>query len=382
MKRKLLIGFAGLALLAAGAGLFYVTQSSHHSAATSAPAAIEPTGDPVRDSVRKAIAFLKTRQESDGEFSAGMIDPKPAYTALVVDSLARCPEVEQLRREPFFNRAVQAIVAHQQPDGGIYTPRLGLDGYCTAISIMALRNAGDPALAPVVEKAKGYLSGCQVDADGNYRGGFGYSKGADKADLSNTTMALEALREAGIAKDDPIYKRAQAFLDACHNDSESNKAKWAGNDGGFIYRPGESKAGSYDDAGVERYRSYGLMSYAGLLSFLTAYVDKSDPRVRSSFRWVQANWDLENNRNLGPRGLYYYYLTMAKALSAYGEREVTTADGVKHDWPAELAKAIVARQAPDGSWKNDDKTWHENDEVLVTAYMVRALSICSRAAMR
>ena len=73
---------------------------------------------------------------------------------------------------------------------------------------------------------------------------------------------------------------------------------------------------------------------------------------------------------------------MAKALEAYGERTVTTSDGAKHDWPTELAKAIVARQATDGSFKNDDKTWHENDEVLVTAYMVRALTICHRCATK
>src|SRR5262245_51383463 len=83
MKKKLLIALAGLGLLVAAAGLFYVTQSSHHSAPSGAPAAIEATGDPVRDSMRRAIAWLRTRQEADGEFSAGMIDPKPAYTALV-----------------------------------------------------------------------------------------------------------------------------------------------------------------------------------------------------------------------------------------------------------------------------------------------------------
>jgi squalene-hopene/tetraprenyl-beta-curcumene cyclase len=248
---------------------------------------------------------------------------------------------------------------------------------------MAHNHVSDPSVADAKAKARAYLASCQVDADGNYRGSFGYTKGKNKGDLSNTAMALEALRETGLKKDDPICQRVQQFLTAVQNDSESNKAPWATSDGGFIYRPGESKAGSYrDEKGVERFRSYGLMSYAGLLSFLTAYVDKGDPRVQSAWKWVQNNWDLENNRNLQQKGLFYYYLTMAKALQAYGDKQVKTADGQSHDWPQELAHAILIRQAPDGSWKNPDKTWYENDEVLVTAYMVRALSICHDAGAK
>jgi squalene-hopene/tetraprenyl-beta-curcumene cyclase len=238
---------------------------------------------------------------------------------------------------------------------------------------MALTHAGDPGLAPVIDRARAYMRDCQVDATG----GFGYSKGASKADLSNTAVALEALRASGVAKEDPVFKNVQRFLDSCHNDSESNKAAWATADGGFVYRPGESKAGSYRDAsGVERHRSYGLMSYAGLLSFLTAYVERDDPRVASAWRWVSENWDLDSNRNLGQKGLYYYYLTMTKALAAHGERVVTTKEGVKHEWPRELAEAIIARQRVDGSWQNEEPTWYEGDPVLVTAYMIRALSVC------
>ncbi len=367
-----------LALVLGGLGAFAWTQQTHHSAPTGAPRAIEPSGDPIRDGVRKALAWMETRQEADGEFSAGMLDPKPAYTALVCDAAARSPERVRSSTHPWFAKALAAIARHQQEDGGIYTPRLSLDGYCTAISLMALIHAEDASFAQVVSRAQTYVASCQVGPDGGIMaGGFGYSKGASKADLSNTAVALEALRAAGVKEDDPAFKNAVKFIDSVHNDSETNKASWATNDGGSIYRPGESKAGSYtDEKGVVRYKSYGLMSYASLLSFLTAYVDRNDGRVKSSIKWVKSNWDLENNRNLGQKGLFYYYLMMAKALAAYGERTIVTDDGVKHDWPTELAKAILARQNPDGSFQNTDKTWYETDSVLVTAYMIRALSIC------
>lgn len=382
--RKLLKVVLGVVLLLAALGVFAWTQQTHHSAPSGAPRPIAPTGDAVRDGIRRALAWMETRQEADGEFSAGMLDPKPAYTALVCDAAARSPERVRASTHPWFGKALAAIASHQQEDGGIYTPKLSLDGYCTAISLMALRHAEDPRYAPIVERARAYVASCQVGPDGGVMaGGFGYSKGATKADLSNTAVALEALRAAGVKEDDPVYKNAVQFVDAVHNDSETNKAPWATNDGGSIYRPGESKAGSYtDEKGVVRHKSYGLMSYASLLSFLTAYVDRGDARVKSSLRWVQSNWDLENNRNLGSKGLFYYYLMMAKALAAYGERFITTDDGVKHDWAVELSQAILARQKPDGSFQNADKTWYETDSVLVTAYMIRALSICSERTAR
>ena len=207
-------------------------------------------------------------------------------------------------------------------------------------------------------------------------GGMGYGQ-SSRSDLSNTAMAIEALRDMGLSEEDEAFKRAVSFITICQNSNETNPEVWAGTDGGFIYRPGESNAGEYeDDDGTPRYRSYGLMSYAGLVSFLWAGVDRDDPRVRSAFRWVRDNWTLEENRNVGNAGLYYYYLTMAKALGAYGQRMIETADGKTHDWPVELSEKVISLQRPDGSWANENRRWFEEDSVLVTAYMVRALSIC------
>jgi squalene-hopene/tetraprenyl-beta-curcumene cyclase len=98
--------------------------------------------------------------------------------------------------------------------------------------------------------------------------------------------------------------------------------------------------------------------------------------VKSAFRWVRENWTLEENKNIGNQGLYYYYLTMAKALSTYGQRIIETTDGKKHDWPMELSERILSLQKKDGSWVNENGRWYEDDPVLVTAYMIRALTIC------
>ncbi|MHC4913859.1 MAG: prenyltransferase/squalene oxidase repeat-containing protein [Planctomycetota bacterium] len=360
-----------LIVLAIGIYPFLRSQMPHHTV-SGTPAAIEPSGDRVLDSIRRGVEYLKVHQEPDGEFSAGLLDPKPAFTALVVDTLARCPDRYD-SKTPWVKKALDAIVSHQQPDGGLYTPRLGMGNYCTSVAIMALEGTKDPAYAPVIRKASDYLRGLQHSS-----GGTSYNAGG-RPDMSNTMMTLEALKAAGLDESSEEFKRAAAFVSLCQNNSETNSSEYAAvvNDGGGIYRPGESKAGEVVGRdGRVGFKSYGLMSYAVLVSFLWIGVHRDDARVKSAFKWVQNNWTLEENRNLGNSGLYYYYLTMAKALRTYGQREITTADGKVHDWPVELADKIISLQKPDGSWRNENNQWFESDSVLVTAYMVRTLTIC------
>jgi len=370
IKRIVLGLVIAVAVLGIASWIFVKSQMTHHTV-SGTPEAIKPSGDRLLDSLRRGVEYLKIHQEPDGEFSAGLLDPKPAFTAMVVDTLARCPDRYDEKHE-FVARAVKAIVSHQQPDGGIYTPTLGVGNYCTSVSIMALSTMKNPAYEGVIKRARRYVTGVQQPD-----GGTGYNP-TSRSDLSNTLMSVEALKAAGLDENSEAFKRAAAFASLCQNNAETNKMEFAAvvNDGGFVYRPGESKAGEVKVRGRVGYKSYGLMSYAGLVVFLWAGVGRDDPRVTSAFRWVQNNWTLEENRNLKDAGLYYYYLTMAKALRAYGRRRIKTSDGVVHDWAQELADKIVSLQKPDGSWANTNSQWFENDSILVTAYTVRTLSIC------
>ncbi len=370
--KKIMIAVAGLIVFLALAGYVFVkTQMTHHSV-TGTPAAVQPSGDEVLDAIRRGIEFLRVHQEPDGEFSAGILDPKPAFTALVVDSIVHSPD-RLNEKTPFVARAVKAILSHQQEDGGIYTPALGLGNYCTSACIMALTGLNNPKHEPVIKRARDFVMGVQHES-----GGMGYGDGGDP-DMSNTAMSLEALRKAGVPEDSDVFKRAAAFISRCQNSSESNPEVWAADDGGFIYRPANSKAGTRTTPdGKTEYISYGLMSYAGLVSFLWANVDRDEERVKSAFRWVRENWTLQENKNIGNQGLYYYYLTMAKALQVYGVRIIETTDGKKHDWPVELSERVISLQKDDGSWVNENGRWFEDDAVLVTAYMIRALTVCHK----
>src|SRR5690606_24431948 len=105
-------------------------------------------------------------------------------------------------------------------------------------------------------------------------GGWNYGGNRGRPDASNTAVAIDALHDAGLDKEDPAFKNAVTFLSRLQNHSETNPADWAGEDGGFIYTPGkegqgESSAGEYTDAeGNRRLRSYGAMTYAGLKSMI------------------------------------------------------------------------------------------------------------------
>ena len=57
-----------------------------------------------------------------------------------------------------------------------------------------------------------------------------------------------------------------------------------------------------------------------------------DPRVKAATDWVKKFYSLEENPGLGPQGLYYYYHTFAKALSAMEVDQFEDASGKKHDW--------------------------------------------------
>ena len=117
------------------------------------------------------------------------------------------------------------------------------------------------------------------------------------------------------------------------------------------------------------------MSYAGLKSYIYANLHKDDPRVVAAVNWLKKNYSVDENPALGAQGLYYYYLTLTKALTAYGDDTFTDAAGKTHDWRHELMKKLVSLQKFEGFWVNENNRWWEGDPVLVTSYSLLALEI-------
>lgn len=342
-----------------------------------------------RAAQKRGLDWLAARQRPDGCWS----NPDfPALTALSLWAFARS---DHPARAQAVSNAVKFILTCIQPDGGIYrkVPGKGggLSNYNTAICMVALHLTGDPALAAVVQNARKFVAAAQhLEGDDMYRGGMGYDKATGRAyaDLSDTVVAYEAmrltqgvedLRPAGDKKVDLDWKAATQFLARVQNKTESGPD----NSGGFIYRPDESKAGATTNKdGVVVLRSFGSMTYAGILSLIYADVAKDDPRVRSAFAWAMKHWSLEENPGMGAQGLFYFYNIMAKCLAVYGAEKVP-AGGQNNlvPWRTEMVQKLVKLQrfekdgTGQGYWVNDNNRFWEGDQVLVTAYTLIALDV-------
>jgi len=331
------------------------------------------------ETLKKATAYLSTKgQAADGSFSA---QAGPAITAIVAAGLL---DNGRAAGDPTVAKALKYLEGFVRSDGGIYAEGSRIKNYETCVALLTFKSAnkGD-RYDKLIKNADAFIRGLQVDgADGRDPsnvefGGVGYGN-ATRPDLSNTSFLVEALKASGGKQDDEAIQNALVFISRCQNlETEHNTTQFAAKnpDGGFYYTPigGENPADKTPEGGL---RSYGSMTYAGLKSMIFAGVGPDDPRVKAATKWIQKNYDLENNPGLGSAGLYYYYQLFAKALDALGADTLEDADGKEHNWRSELVAELAKRQKSDGSWVNDNKQWLESDPNLVTGFALLALSHC------
>lgn len=335
--------------------------------------------------IEKGNAYLQSKQSPKGIWGD---DSYPAMTALACTAAMRSPDLAGKPIPASLEKAYRFILDSQKEDGSIYNK--GLASYNTSVCMMALMAAPGNTYDKAILKARAYLVSQQTHfaPDSPYTGGIGYG-GADAppvADLSNTTLALEAIKySAKLAKDsrhgpqpDLDWQAAIDFISRCQQPESTPDA----NDrGGFRYRPQQPEP--LPEAGKEPRRSsrgpqepgnaYGSMTYAGLQSLIYANLGKDDPRVKAALAWLASHYTVDENPGIGIDGLYYYYQAMAKALSAAGIDRLPLKDGSSIDWRQNLAAKIVSLQQADGSWVNTSNRWWEKDPILVTAYCVLAL---------
>ena len=354
----------------------------------------ESFANEVSRAIDRGLGWLQVNQNSNGWWSTA---DQPAVTALALTAFKGDPADRYGKDEPaWLKRGYGFLLGCVRPDGGIHQSNLVT--YNTAISMTALGAAGKPDYHPIIRNARRFLIGLQRDfgeqgkLDDVYDGGIGYGSKYPHSDMGNTLAALEALyysKHLAADKDtgpgsDLNYAAAIHFLQNCQSLPSHNKQPWASDDskhrGGFIYYPGYSMAGAETNAATGRValRSYGSISYAGMLSYIYAGLKNDDPRITAVFDWLRANFTLEENPGMGPQGYYFYLHTMAKALAARGVDSLELKDGRKVDWRHDLAMKLINLQQRDGSWANDNNRWWEKDPSLVTSYAVLTLEMVWR----
>jgi squalene-hopene/tetraprenyl-beta-curcumene cyclase len=353
-----------------------------------------PTRQEVRDAIERGLTFLQKAQNSNGWWST---PDQPAVTALVLTAMNLEPTQRfQRSRTSEMNRGFDYLLSCVRPDGSIQ--KAGLANYNTSLALMALTSAADTNFIPVVLKAREFLASTQIDRgvkgtnDTPFDGGVGYGSKYDHSDMNNTLVAIEAMRasESLFPKDFPStvspvadldWKAVVRFLENCQNLPGTNTSDRVSTDpkdrGGFFYYPGHSMAGAITNSQTGRValRSYGSMSYGGLLSFIYAKLSQEDPRVVAVKDWLRSNYTLEENPGMGKQGYFYYLYLLTKALTAAGEDRLPQAKGAEILWRDEVAGRLLQLQRADGSWANPEPRWWEADSVLVTSYAVMALEL-------
>lgn len=338
-----------------------------------------------QQTIKKGVQYLLSKQHEEGYWGEPTL---PALTAFPLRAILMDPAYDHEKPHPAVVKGLDWLVSKQQEDGGIYVQ--GMATYCTSSSIMALYAADPQKYKQSIIKARGFLIGQQTDwgvkgaDDSEFDGGVGYGGTYEHSDMSNTHFALESLYHTRALATDSgeenvkelDWAAALRFVTRCQNLQDTNDHEKSGDDGSFVYFPGNSKAGEAVDSKTGRValRGYGSMSYAGLLSLVYSDLDADDPRVKAVLGWLKDNYTLAENPGMGGQGLFYYYHAMAKSLIAANKGYLEGKDGLKIDWRSELATTVINTQREDGSWLNDTSRWMENDPILVTSYAVMTLA--------
>ncbi len=377
--------------------LLFLAATSSQGAEQAAFVAAQPDASfrhELEHSIDLGLAWLRANQNTNGWWST---PDDPAVTALALAAVLAEPSGRFRTNSPAdIKQGFHYLLACVQPDGSIQRGKLA--NYNTALSMTVLALSGDPSYNEILRRGRAFLIGSQIDLDeagkpaSRFAGGMGYGDKVRQSDLVNTLTALEALRATEfLVRDNSAAKgrelnwnAAIQFIQNCQNLPRFNTQSWVSAKskdlGGFVYTPGESKAGgeTNSDTGRVALRSYGSISYAGLLSYIYADVKGDDPRVRGVLDWLRSNYTLEENPGMGEQGLYYYFHLMTKGLDAAGVDQIELKDGRRINWRREVAMHLLDLQQRDGSWVNRSNRWWEKDPALVTAYSLLTLEILWR----
>ena len=385
-----------------------------HRAAADEPAVESLPQQAAEIAIQRGFDWLTRVQQDSGAWSNTNF---PALTAMPLWAMVRSEREDLLPNMLRATAFILSCVKESGPEkGAIYQPVEGrrgggLSNYNTALSAIALHAVQNSPLfattdttnvfqnlVPILLDARAFMASSQYLGESLHYGGMGYDPPTERsyADLSNSYIGYEAMRmtqdleefRPGSARVDLNWEAAITFLQRVQNLPEYNDRPWATEDpaekGGFAYRPDtfrEDFGAFTDEDGILRYRSAKTMTYAGLLSYLYAGIDKDDPRIEAALDWIRANWN-PNLPNRNPElagtpsemgGYYYYLIALTRALDAYGEETITLPDGTQINWRNEVISAIVARQQEEGFWINEYGRYWEADPVLVTAYSLLAL---------
>lgn len=326
--------------------------------------------------MQRGAALLVTRQQPDGGWYSrtyAALRDGWSVTPLVTLALRMSPQEGSV---PGAYRRGVAFVARLP---GKRAPEVGYPIHAYAIGALVLGAPDNKVRYPREHAALvAAVRELQLDAAHGWSasevsfGGWGYAFDARRtadpgsgelptANLSATVLAIGALVLGGVPVDDPALVSARGFVERCQN-----------GDGGMFFSPAElgaNKAGS-DATGP---RSYGSMTADGIRALLRLARPLGDPKVVAAIEFLSKHFDASKNPGAFPAGdevrressYYYWTWSVAHVARHLGHRA----------WAEALVDQLLARQQPDGSWRNPATEMREDDPLVATPFALAALGL-------
>jgi squalene-hopene/tetraprenyl-beta-curcumene cyclase len=370
-----------------------------------------PRLERIGHALASAEHYLIGRQNADGTWRSdtyGVFKDGPSLTPLVLDTLLRSGSSDECHVACGKAAAYLAAMVHADRTINGGPNGLSYPLYTSALAIRVLSQPGNEKHRKARDAWLAFLRKRQLTEDLGWQpadkpyGGWGYCHDIPRkpkpgeptlplteSNLSATVFALEALKAAGCASDDPAFQKALVFVERCQNFCDHAKEQDPAFDNGgffFIYDDAvRNKAGTAgkDRTGRERFYSYGSTTADGLRGLLACGLPKAHPRVLAARQWLETHFDparhpgnYNQDREVNRSAVYYYYCwSLAQAFSTMGVRQIDTEAGTVY-WAEAMAEELISRQEKDGSWSNPAVAVREDDPVVATSLAAGALAVC------
>jgi hypothetical protein len=252
------------------------------------------------------------------------------------------------------------------------TVPLGIEGsraeypvYATALALLAFQRhrPGSPAVEPL----RAWLAGAQLVAGWEGTPAYGgFPMGGvlrpvppypGHVDLSMTRRALQAL-----GPDPAVSEPARRFLAACRRGD------------GAIYSPVAEPLNKGAPGPDGRSGPYGTPTADFVLASLAVGVPRADPGLATPLAWLHAHVTSEENPGVSGGPVAEYAPAMTLLWLASLAEVLAVAPTPAGDAADRVAGAVIARQGPDGLWKNTSGLQKEDDPIVATSLALVALA--------
>ncbi len=295
------------------------------------PSAIRDIVEPSTEAaIHLGLEFLARNQKPDGSWALGGYDPghplskrqlnsDTAATGLVLLALQGGGyNHRQYRYASQMKQAIDWLVKHQAPDGGLYLEsdqrsdqacRMYSHGIATLALTEAYGMTQDPALKGPAQKAIDYLAKTQHSSKGGWR----YFPSAKKQSTDTSVsgwmmMAIQSAQLADLRVDAAMKRRLTQWLDIAADPNNPST---------FRYNP--YAINSRGVSRVQGVKSSPSMTSVGLLMRIYSGWDRNDPRLFEGTNYLLMQ-QLPNMTTRKTRDTYYWYYATQVLKHVGGEQ--------------------------------------------------------------